>query len=153
MGFFFLLLLHPLKRNLIFAKHIHTHYYLGFYTIPYWQDTTFIVLYNLFIPPNLSLYLFPPSCFVFPFYLPCVLSTRKSKAARQFPAWQSIFLCLTLRCSIFRQLATPDVKKSFLGEGTLQIRCCFSLYMIRSLFLKIPEDWEGRGQGPIYDLS
>lgn len=40
-GLFCLPLLHTLKRNLIFAKHIHTHYYLGFYTILYWQGYHF----------------------------------------------------------------------------------------------------------------
>lgn len=66
-----------------------------------------------FIPPNLTPFflLVSPSFFVFPLYRPRVLNTRKSKAAGRFPTSQSIIvLCLTLGCSMFRLLATPDFK-------------------------------------------
>lgn len=40
-GFFLLASPHHLKRKLIFAKNIHTHYHLDFYTISYWQEYRF----------------------------------------------------------------------------------------------------------------
>lgn len=109
----------------------------------------------------LSFFFVFPSVFVFPFYLPSVLNTRKSKAAKQFPACQSlIFVCLTLGCSRFQQLATPDFKNPSWEKMTqrpFQMRCFFSFYTIRSLqtvgCFVFGNIW-GQGQGGmICDLS
>lgn len=89
---FLLPLRHPLKRKLIFAKSVHTHYCLGFLYHAVLARIPLALCFTICCPESQSCFL----TFVFPLYLLCALSTRKSKAARPYPAWQSIFLCLRM---------------------------------------------------------
>lgn len=91
-GLFLLPHPHPLKRKLIFAKSIHTHYYLGFLYHAVLARIPLLLCFTIYCPESQSCFL----KFVFPLYLLCALSTRKSKAAKPYPAWQSIFLCLRM---------------------------------------------------------